>query len=186
MAERRPRFVSIEGLRGAGKSTVVEGVAHRLGAETVATVSDRYSSIRSSFDGLEAINARYLMFASAVADASVEIEKRIQAGRSVVVESYMGRTTAFHRGMGATVDVVWGDEIVRPDLTIFLAVSEEVRRARLARRSKAPTIWDECAEASSAAILREYEAWPAVAIDTTALSEAEVIEAIISIASVKA
>jgi len=76
-----------------------------------------------------------LFYASTVAAASEYVRTTLAGGRSVVVDRYWLSTLTYHRVLGAPA---WLSEVeaslVPADLTIFLDVSTELRRARLSAR----------------------------------------------------
>ena len=171
-------FVSLEGLSGVGKSTVAPLLAQELGAEIVPTVPADFSSLRKQLDETASIDARFCFFLCAVIHSGGTVARYLDSGQHVVVESYLYRTIAFHRGMGAKLLVDCSHLEVLPTHVFHLTCSNSERLRRRAER-QAParrTIWDARAEVSVAEILREYSRFPMQVIDTTQLTPSEVVE----------
>jgi thymidylate kinase len=171
-------FVAIEGLCCTGKTTVVRGVSTALDAVHLPTVPDDYAPLRQRLQQAEELNARFLLFMSAVSLASLNIRRHVEAGWPVVVESYVARTVAFHRGMGASAQVVLPD-LLLPDVSFQLTCERSERHRRRQRRGGHRHYWDRWAEACEAAILREYRRFAMHLIDTTHLSPSGVVTAIL-------
>jgi thymidylate kinase len=176
----RGLFVTIEGLSAAGKTTLVPMLAVALGATEMHAIPGCYRGMRASFDDLRLIDARFLYFLSAVCHASVGIERAVADGRHVVVESFLARTVAFHRGMGARLNPDLSAVAVTPDVSFHLVCGDGVRRARLAARAERyDSLWDGRAEQVSHRILDEYSRFPMHVIDTTTRGPAAVVDDIL-------
>jgi thymidylate kinase len=174
----RPLFMAIEGLSCTGKTSVVRQLAPMLGAVQPPTVPSEYTALRQRFNRQEELNARFLLFLSAISLASLEIQRHLQAGSHVAVESYVGRTTAFHKGMGASVQITLPD-LLRPDVTYFLICDMPERARRQRERGGVRHYWDIHAENCQSAILREYKCFDMHVIDTTRRQVDEVVASII-------
>lgn len=130
-----PVFVVIEGLDGSGKSTLAEELARRLGAEHLTTpMATLPPTARRAAEAMCADDplARMLFYASTVVAASKCVGALLATGRSVVMDRYWLSTVTYHRILGSPTRL---DEVAAAllpaDLTVFLDVSTEVRRARL-------------------------------------------------------
>lgn len=134
----RPLFVVIEGLDGSGKSTLAARLAERLGAEHLTTPMATFpAQARRDAEAMCADDplARMLFYASTVVAASSHIRRSLAAGRSVVVDRYWLSTLTYHHVLGSPTVLSDVEAALTPaDLTIFLDVSTEVRRARLTAR----------------------------------------------------
>jgi thymidylate kinase len=177
IAARTGLFVTLEGLSGVGKTTLAPMLADAVGAKEMAAVPPVYRGTRASFDDLSLIEARYLYFLSAICRASVEVETELGRGSSVVVESFLARTVAFHRGMGAEVAVDLSATVVAPHVSFHLRCADPVRRRRLAERpERFDGLWDAYAERVTDRILAEYSHFPMHLIDTTTRNPGAVLD----------
>lgn len=174
----KPLFIALEGLSCTGKTTVVGEVAHALGAVHLPTIPDEYSLLRRRFDQAYDLDARFFCFLSAICLAGQEVGRQLDAGRNVVVESYLARTVAFHRGMGSSATVHL-PELRRPDVSFHLLCGRAERRERELRRSGPHNFWADLAVRHEADILREYRHFPLHEIDTTTRSPREVVDALL-------
>ena len=174
----KPLFIAIEGLSCTGKTTAAQRLSTALDAVLLPTVPDEYAPLRRRLHRPEELDARFLLFMSAVSLASLAIRRRLQAGRTVVVESYVARTVAFHRGMGASVQIAVPG-VLMPDVTFELACEATERHRRWKQRGGYRHSWDLQAERCEAAILDEYRQFAMHRVDTRRLSPTEVIAAIL-------
>ncbi|MGH3320505.1 MAG: hypothetical protein ACRDN9_10045 [Streptosporangiaceae bacterium] len=170
-------FITVEGLACTGKTTVADLLASRLGAVHLPTVPPEYACLRNCFRVHEHLDARYLFFLSAVSLAATRIRRHLTDGRSVVAESYLARTVAFHRGMGSHVRVEL-QGLPRPDLTFRLVCNGRERGRRLRQRGTRHN-WDVLAEEHAVDIEREYRRSPAHVIDTTAVEPSDAVQRIL-------
>ncbi|MFN8345078.1 MAG: hypothetical protein U0X91_08745 [Spirosomataceae bacterium] len=173
-----PLFIDIEGLHGVGKSEVVIGVANAIGAEYLPTIPAELEGARNFFNQVDDVNARYLFFYAAVMHSTKQIRQTLLAGKSVVVESYIYRTIAFHKGMGATVDITMPCDLPQPDLTFHLKCSASERAIRLMKRSSGTLrkgMYETLAESNVQRILDEYKKFEMIEVDTTDKNPFEVI-----------
>ena len=170
------RFISLEGLSGVGKSVVSKVLATRLHAKLMRTVPRQFAGLRNVLDASRDIEARFCFFLSAVFYASGEINRVLQSGRTVVVESYLYRTIAFHRGMGSRLEISLPEEVIMPTDVFLLTCEEEERQRRRTAAQKRNSYWDELAEANSSQIRQEYEGFDTTIVDSTRRSPEEVAE----------
>lgn len=133
----KPIFIVFEGLDGSGKSTLARLVAETLGAVLLTTPSPSVRKYRdeliTSFDGNQ--EAAQLFYLSTVFDASQRVAEMLAVGQSVVIDRYFLSTQAYaaFRGSRTRIDAL--GELLQPaDVTVYLDVPLDVRRARLARR----------------------------------------------------
>jgi thymidylate kinase len=174
-------FVTLEGLSGVGKTTLAPMVADALGAKEMGAVPPAYGGTRASFDDPSLIEARYLYFLSAICRASIEVQTELRRGTDIVVESFLARTVAFHRGMGAKVTADLSAVVATPDVSFHLLCADLVRRRRLAERpERLDSLWDARAERVADRILDEYAHFPMHVIDTTTRGPAAVLDEILS------
>lgn len=150
----RGRFITLEGVEGAGKSTHVETIRAVLtaaGHETIVTrepggtaIGERIRAIL--LDGAGAMDAEtelLLMFAARAEHLAAKIRPALARGAWVVCDRFTDSTYAYQGGgRGFSLDRialleghVQGD--FRPDLTIFFDVDVATGLARAGRRGPA-------------------------------------------------
>lgn len=178
----KAQFVSLEGLSGVGKSTISRMLAETMCAELVGTIPYTFSDLRKVLDrsNMTSIHARFLFYLAAVLEGEKSIRTILQSGKNVVVESYLYRTIAFHRGMGSDIDISIPESILLPDVIFHLVCEEGERQQRRRMRQKQETYWDRLAEQNTKNILREYHRFQMKVIDTTYLEPEVVVNEIIS------
>lgn len=178
----KTKFISLEGLSGVGKSTVSKLLAETIDAELIGTIPEVFSNLRRVLDGSEttSIHARFLFYLAAVLEGEKSIRNTLQFGRSIVVESYLYRTIAFHRGMGSDLNILIPKSIRLPDFVFHLTCKEAERQRRKRIREKRETYWDYLAEQNTENILREYQRFEMNILDTTNLRPEQVMAEIIN------
>lgn len=174
----KPVLVAMEGLCCTGKTTTAGHLADAIGAIQAPTVPDAYTEVRRRFRSVDELDARFLCFLSAVALADCRIRRHLDAGSSVVVESHMARTIAYHRGMGSRADVRLPG-LRMPDITYRLTCAADERDRRTRLRGGPRDLWDTLAAGHEAAIIGEYRRFPAHIIDTTARTPRQVVDAVL-------
>lgn len=129
-------WVAVEGLDGSGKSTLVESLAARLGAEVVRNPPAGWERQRQAADSAPAASRRdgYLEANRAAEAAALEV---LASGTSVVMDRSVAGTLAFGAAeLGTTAAASdWSTSIPRPDLIVFLDLPEPTRRNRLHGRA---------------------------------------------------
>ncbi|WP_173476332.1 AAA family ATPase [Streptomyces sp. 150FB] len=174
-----PRFESLEGLRGTGKSTIAPMLAASRDAVLVPTMPPLYEPLRREMDTRANVDARMCFYLSALLTAVDQIRSHLIAGNPVVVESYFARCFANHRAFGAGIDVELPAEVPQPT-TYYLVCAENERRRRLAHRNKPVSRWDVLAEDAAEQITRAYAQFPMHRVDTTGLTPGEVCRTILA------
>lgn len=150
-----PRFISLEGGEGAGKSTQARALAAALGTRGIEAVVTREPG---GSDGAEAIralllqgrvdrwNARTeaLLFAAARADhVATLIRPALAAGRWVICDRFLDSTRAYQGAAEGVDDAAilalhdFGSQGLLPDRTFVLDVSVVQGTARAAERDGA-------------------------------------------------
>lgn len=150
----RGRFITLEGVEGAGKSTHVETIRAVLtaaGHETIVTrepggtaIGERIRAIL--LDGAGAMDAEtelLLMFAARAEHLAAKIRPALARGAWVVCDRFTDSTYAYQGGgrgfsldrIALLEDHVQGD--FRPDLTILFDVDVATGLARAGRRGPA-------------------------------------------------
>jgi predicted kinase len=175
-----PRFESLEGLSGTGKSTVAPLLAATRGAVLVRTVPLAFQGLRRVLDRRRNVDARMALYLSALLVAAEEIQQHLDAGRPVVVESYFARCLANHRALGARLRVSLPPDLPQP-VSYELTCAEPERKRRLAERRRPGSKWDLLAEDAAEGVRRAYARFPMHQVDTTGRSPNEVVQAILAI-----
>jgi thymidylate kinase len=156
--ERTPgRFYVLEGLSGVGKSVTLRALPALMeNVRVVATVGEGYQAPRRIFDDGRDVLSRHLFYLAALAAARDEIARHLAGGHIVLAESYLARTTAFHRAMGSQLTHNLDELLPMPDITFLLTCNEEERVRRLISRDGDLTHWRRLAEANKQQILDIY------------------------------
>ncbi|ASJ75773.1 dTMP kinase [Granulosicoccus antarcticus] len=136
------KLIVIEGMDGAGKSTVSGLLSKLLNNREYSTIN-----MSSVFEGFLTsakyvndncgVDAHYLYFLSSVKHCSDTIEKKLAHG-NVVCDRYIYSTIAYHPTSELSVSVdISTLELVQPDFTFYLSVSDEsIRQERLNNRAQ--------------------------------------------------
>ena len=131
------RFLVLEGLDGAGKSTLAAMLAAETGAVLMQTPAPALQGAREEVRreyGPES-PALTLFYASAVLHQSGEVRRRLDAGQRVVMDRYWLSTLAYAHLAGRELSLPAVEAgLSIPDATVFLSVPLEVREARLVAR----------------------------------------------------
>ncbi len=137
---RRGRLVVVEGLDGAGKSTVVRALAAALDAEVGTTPSPDLRAVREAAERALARDplAVRLFYAASVLAAAAAFGAVLDAGRDVVLDRYWLSTLAWGRleGLDLAVPLI-EDHLVPADATLILDASDRERARRIGRRGEA-------------------------------------------------
>ncbi|WP_327230934.1 hypothetical protein [Streptomyces murinus] len=173
----QPRFESLEGLRGTGKSTIAPMLAAARQAVLVSTVPAFYQPLRREVDRRANAEARMCLYLSALFTAAEEIQCHIKSGVPVVVESYFARCLTSHHALGARLDVTLPTWLPTP-VTYYLVCADAERRRRLAARNKPASRWDVLTESVIDRVTDAYASFPMQRVDTTRLTPEEVLRAI--------
>jgi dTMP kinase len=176
----RHSLIVVEGIDGAGKTTVARRLAVALRAKYLSTPPPPLDSIRKYFDKQTSVETRFLFYLCSVAFAS-DIIRRELVKRDVVCDRYLGSTLAYHRALGMRVR--WDARelsVVRPDFAFFLHVSDERERMRRIKGRGKITRGDRLVENSDLRerLIREYNKFRWYKIDTSNRSVEEVVAVI--------
>jgi dTMP kinase len=140
-------LITVEGVDGAGKSTLIAGLAEALAPVTVlrepggVEVSERIRSLLADPSLEVDPRAEALLYAAARAQLVAEqLRPRLQAGETVLLDRFVDSSLAY-QGAGRSLGV---EEIralnefatggLRPDRTLLLRIDPAVGRARISGR----------------------------------------------------
>ncbi|WP_430733407.1 dTMP kinase [Ectothiorhodospira lacustris] len=154
-AERRGRFICLEGIEGVGKSTHLGAVVAHLQARGITTVSTREPGgtplgeavrgllLSRDYPPMHADTELLLMFAARAEHLRHFILPALDAGTWVVSDRFTDATYAYQGGgRGIAVERIaaledWVQGRVRPDLTILLDADVATGLARAGKRGEA-------------------------------------------------
>lgn len=146
-AEGTGRFITLEGVDGAGKSTHLESIAARLramGHEVLVTREPGGTPLAEKLrvlllaDEIDALAETLLMFAARGDHVTRVIRPALEAGRWVVCDRFTDATLAYQGGGKGVPRGVIEDLVaivhpdLEPDLTLVFDCPYEISRARLA------------------------------------------------------
>ncbi|ABI56765.1 dTMP kinase [Alkalilimnicola ehrlichii MLHE-1] len=152
----RGRFITLEGLEGAGKSTALTRVREYLQRQGIDAVMTREPGgtplgerIRALLLGqseppMAPATEALLMFAARSEHLDKRIWPALERGQWVVCDRFTDASYAYQgwgRGLGAERIAAledWTQGALRPDLTLWLDVPVETGLARAAGRGEAP------------------------------------------------
>lgn len=174
----RPWFVVVEGLDGAGKSSLVKELAATFGAQILSSSNAISAEVRAACDGMHGMRgtSRQLFYAYSVSLTSDAAGRALQQGTHVVVDRYWASTIAYPRVLGDATDAIEriATTLLTPTLTLFLDAPRAVRAARIEGRGGA-------ARGIDAASLERDEALRAAYMDAFqtpgVVGELEVVDA---------
>ncbi|MFD5433849.1 AAA family ATPase [Kitasatospora sp. NPDC127067] len=174
-------FITIDGLSASGKTTVAPLVAAfadgvHLADDTLPT----FPRTRAEVDAVGILPARFHWWLMANHIKSETARTLVEAGRTVVVESYFPRTIATHRAMGHDCAPEYPEGVLVPHVPILLEVDERVRQERLRRRAELGTLssWRRREEPNVAESSRVYRAFGLLRVDGTDRTPDEVARSI--------
>ncbi len=144
----RGKFLTFEGVDGAGKTTQCDALAQALAARGVAFVRTREpggTPLGEELRGLllhramEPITEALLMFAARREHIAAVIEPALAQGRWVLCDRFTDASYAYQGG-GRGIDTArldtlaqWVQGELQPDLTVLADVAPEIAQARRAR-----------------------------------------------------
>ena len=149
----RGKFITLEGVDGAGKSTHLAWIAERLrarGRDVVVTrepggtpLGERLRELLLS-EPMHIDTETMLMFAARREHLARVIAPALEAGRWVLSDRFTDATYAYQGGgRGLSSDRIaalerWVHGDLQPDLTLYFDLSVEVARERLAASESTP------------------------------------------------
>jgi len=153
MAPARGKFITLEGVDGAGKSTHLVWIAERLragGREVVVTrepggtpLGERLRELLLA-EPMHIETETMLMFTARREHLARVIAPALEAGRWVLSDRFTDATYAYQGGgRGLPIDRIaalekWVQGDLQPDLTLYFDLAVEVARQRLAATETTP------------------------------------------------
>jgi dTMP kinase len=152
-AMRRGKFITLEGIDGAGKSTHLAGLAAMLrapGRDVVVTREPGGTALGEALRELLLAQPMHvdtetlLMFAARREHLAQVIGPALASGRWVLCDRFTDATYAYQGGgRGVAAERIlqlerWVEDGMRPDLTLVFDVPAEVARKRRAASSSRP------------------------------------------------
>jgi dTMP kinase len=167
----RGRFITIEGIDGAGKSTLATALQSELARERDVELLREPGGVELS-ERIRALvkdpalrcdaRAEALLYAAARAQLVDErLEPWLAAGRWVLLDRFVDSSLAYQgAGRGLGIDAVaalnaFATGGLTPDRTLLLRIDPEVGRERIAARE--PDRLEQAGEAFFAAVARAYD-----------------------------
>jgi dTMP kinase len=162
-------LITIEGIDGAGKTTLARALAGELGAELLrepggVELSERIRALVKDPALPVDPRAEALLYAAARAQLTAErLTPLLAAGRTVVLDRFVDSSLAYQgaaRGLGVeAVRAVneFGTGGLTPDRTLLLRVDAATGRARQGARGEAADRLEREADAFFEAIARAYD-----------------------------
>jgi len=192
-------FITIEGIDGAGKTTLAAALARELGAELLrepggVELSERIRALVKDPSLAVDPRAEALLYAAARAQLVAErLRPLLDAGRTVVLDRFVDSSLAYQgaaRGLG--LDAVrainaFGTGGLTPDRTLLLRVDPSTGRARQGARGERADRLEREADAFFAAIAAAYDELAAAepgrfaVLDATAAPEAVLRAALVAL-----
>ncbi|MCV2355873.1 dTMP kinase [Paucibacter sp. B2R-40] len=146
------RFITFEGIDGAGKSTHIAALTERLSARGAVVVNTREpggtelaETLRGLFlhSGMDSLTEALLVFAGRRDHLQRVIEPALAAGQTVLCDRYTDASFAYQgagRGMDLTVLTTleqWVQNGRQPDLTLWFDLPAEMAATRRAAAREA-------------------------------------------------
>ncbi|WP_375750021.1 dTMP kinase [Vibrio sp. HN007] len=133
-------FIVIEGLDGAGKSTVSKHLAKKLNAKLLTTPGEDFKRTRKQLDAAfkNNLKARQLFYMATVLNVADKAQSLLASGQNVVVDRYWLSTQVYHcwmtNGQHYNLHEIERD-LLKPDLTVFLDLPKHERKKRINNRN---------------------------------------------------
>lgn len=136
-------LIVVTGLDGSGTSTIAKKISEMdKGSVLLKTPSQEYSD-RNNIDisiRKESITAHFLYYLSSTVYMSDYIKNNLDyKNNNIYCVRYLIDTVVSNRVAGVNVDLdynIYGNELLKPDLTLFVSLDEKIRQQRITDRGK--------------------------------------------------
>lgn len=130
-------IVAVEGIDCAGKGEVCPRLAFALNAILYKTPPEHMRGEQDRINATATNAEHYSYFTQVVQAASSEMTVLAKT-RNIVIDRYWMTTVVYHRVMGIPAELADMGNIVMPDFTVYLTVSQEVQARRMNGRGMSP------------------------------------------------
>lgn len=131
-------FITIEGIDGAGKSTIVSMLAEKMLAAYIKTPAERFSDMRQRIESHGSIEEKYAFYLYSLEQQQDEIKALLEK-QSVICDRYIHSTIAYQwpdtKPLPTDIHNLF-PELIWPHRSILLTVNKDVARERIAWREK--------------------------------------------------
>ena len=127
-------FIVIEGIDYSGKSTASKLLAKQADFTLYKTPPKNISSKRDEIDAKASPIDHYRFYLDGIYTASKEIWELLALGKNVICDRYWLTTYVYHVVMGVSVNINDFSNIIQPDLTVLLLVSNNIQAKRFLER----------------------------------------------------
>jgi dTMP kinase len=160
LMQRFGKLISVEGIDGSGKSTLISGLGHALTQKNIPVLLTKepggtqlgksLRQILHAQKGAVADRAEFLLFAADRAHHfQTLVIPALQAGTVVIADrladsslAYQGYGRGLDRAMISTINQ-WAMQNVMPDLTVYLRLDPQIAAQRIAQRNEALTAFEQ-------------------------------------------
>jgi len=177
------KFIALEGLSGAGKSTIGEILAEKISGIFYKTPAQIFRDVRSEIDKCAEPTARFLFYLGGIFQSSFEISKLLDSC-DVVCDRYLLTTLLWHKLIGVDIDKLiplCDSCLVMPDYTFLILCENDIRLARLYGRGLSPNDRKERENNLEGKLLVEYKGYHLLEIDNSQEGAEIAVEAILKI-----
>ena len=102
---RKNTFIVVEGLDGAGKTTVARHLSNKIGGIYLYSISQLFEPIKIPIDREENSLLRYLYYITSLVALQHDIENALRKG-NLILDRYIDSTLLYHAAIGVDIDIV--------------------------------------------------------------------------------
>ena len=142
--ERFP-LIAIEGLDGAGKSTLIKKINNAIGIQSFDSVPAELNALRIKTGHTGSPLATFKFFTLSNILRSFQFKQLVKKN-TVVVDRYIFSTLTYHQIMlkhelNETISLLKSDNFFWPDYVIFIIANATIRKERIAQRDNDKLQW---------------------------------------------